>query len=67
MKNLIKDGTTVMYHENSLGIIDGNDKEDTDEFENVNYYVCPIECTNKKYWANDYVMLRRSEFIIIEE
>ena len=64
---LVPNGTKVIFADGKIGIIDGNDNEDTDEFDNVNYYVCPIEFTSMRYWSDYYVMLLRSEFEIIKE
>lgn len=64
---LIPNGTKVKFTDGRIGIVDGNDNEDTDEFDDINYYVCPIEFTTLRYWSDYYVMLLRSEFEIVEE
>jgi len=66
---LISNGTKVKLFNNTIGIIDGNtfediDPEDTNTFENINYYVCPIEFTKEKYWSDHYIMARKAEFKI---
>lgn len=66
-KYLIPNGTKVRFADSRIGIVDGNDEEETEEFEDINYYICPIEFTNEQYWSNHYVMLPRNEFEIIEE
>lgn len=64
-KYLIPNGTIVKYSCTKFGVIDGNDSETSEEFKNINYYVCPIEETYKAVWSNDYVMLRRDEFSLL--
>lgn len=61
---LIPNGTTVTW-DGKVGIVDGNDEETTEDFENINYYFCPIEYTNEDVWCNHYVMLRRCEIEIL--
>ena len=61
----IPNGTKVKFADGRIGIVDGNDSENTEEFKDINYYICPIEFTNKKYWSNHYIMLLRSEFEIM--
>lgn len=63
---LVPNGTKVKFADGRIGIVDGNDNEDTDEFNDINYYVCPIEFTSLRYWSDHYVMLLRSEFEIID-
>ena len=64
---IVPNGIKVRFADGKIGIIDGNDNEDTDEFDDINYYVCPIEFTSMRYWSDYYVMLLRSEFEIIKE
>ena len=64
---LIPNGTKVRLFDGRIGIIDGNDNEETEEFEDINYYICPIEFTKEKYWSNHYIMLLRNEFEIVNE
>ena len=64
---LIPNGTKVKFADEKIGIVDGNDKEETEEFKDINYYVCPIEFTNEESWSNHYVMLLRNEFEIIKD
>ena len=47
------------------GIVDGNDAESSEEFEDINYYICPLEETYKEVWSNDYKMLHRSEISLL--
>lgn len=63
---LIPNGTKVKFADGRIGIIDGNDNENSEEFDDINYYVCPIEFTNMRYWSDYYVMLLRSDFEIVE-
>ena len=62
---VVPNGTKVKFADGRIGIVDGNDNEDTEEFDDINYYVCPIEFTSLRYWSDYYVMLLRSEFEII--
>ena len=64
---LVSRGTRVKFHGDRIGIVDWNDNEDTEEFENINYCVCPIEFTNEECWSNHYVMLSREDFEIVKE
>lgn len=64
---IIARGTKVKFHDGRIGIVDWNDSEDTEEFENINYCVCPIEFTHLKYWSDHYVWLLRNEFEIVED
>lgn len=64
--NLVKRGTKVKFGSYRVGIVDGNDIETTEDFENINYFVCPIEYTYKKFWSDDYIPLLRNEFEIID-
>ena len=56
--------------ETPIYIVDGNDSEDIDPedelgFENINYYLCPIEYTNEECWSDYYVFARRCEFELV--
>lgn len=64
---LVPRGTKIKFHGDRIGIIDWNDSEDTEEFENINYCVCPIEFTNEKCWSNHYLMLLREDFEIVDD
>ena len=64
---LVPNGTKVKFADGRIGIVDGNDEEVTEEFEDINYYVCPIEFTNEEYWSNHYIMLSRNEFEIVKD
>jgi hypothetical protein len=64
---LISNGTKVRLADGRIGIIDGNDEEESEEFEDINYYICLIEFTNEQYWSTHYVMLLRNEFEIVED
>ena len=66
-KSLVPNGTKVKFADGKIGIVDGNDEEETEDFEDINYYVCPIEFTNEEYWSNHYVMLLRNEFEIVKD
>lgn len=79
MAVLIPDGTKVKYFGDEIGVIDGCDLhgyDDVDEsmlydgsdavFDNINYYVCPIQFTTEEFWSDHYVMLRREEFEIVK-
>ena len=44
--HLLQRGTKVKLLDGTIGIIDGNDAETTEEYENINYYVCPMEFYN---------------------
>lgn len=63
----VANGTKVKYADGKFGIVDGNDSEETEEFEDINYYICPIEFTDEKHWSNYYVMLLREDFEIMED
>jgi len=65
-KHLIPNGTKVKFHDSRTGIIDGNDEAHSDEFENINYYICPVEFTHMEVWSDHYIMLPAHEFEIIE-
>ena len=60
----IPSGTYIIYGDNKIGIVDGNDSIDTESFSDINYYVCPIEFTKDRPWSNHYVMLRRKDFTL---
>lgn len=64
---LVPRGTKVKFHGDRIGIVDWNDEEVTEEFENINYCVCPIEFTDEEYWSDYYVWLLRDDFEIVEE
>ena len=72
---LVPQGTKVMYgddwtDEEMIGIIDGNDLDSMDEdddFEDINYYIIPLEHIDDEAPSNHYVMLLREDFEIIEE
>lgn len=68
-KHLVPDGTKIVY-DGELGVVDGNDLEtmdDDDEFEDINYYIIPLEYINDEAPSNHYVMLLREDFEIIKE
>ena len=63
-KYLVPDGTKVMY-DDELGVVDGNDLEtmdDEDEFEDIKYYIIPLEYINDEAPSNHYMMLQREDF-----
>ena len=62
---LISNGIKVKYWGNGVGIVDGNDADITEQYEDINYYVCPVEFTHKKVWSDHYNMFLRSEFEIV--
>ena len=72
---LVPQGTKVMYgddwtDEEIIGIIDGNDLDSMDEdddFEDINYYIIPLEHIDDEAPSNHYVMLLREDFEIIED
>ena len=69
---LVPRGTKVVYcddwtDEKEIGIIDGNDLEtmdDDDNFEDINYYIIPLEYIDDEVPSNHYVMLLREDFEI---
>lgn len=63
--HLVPRGTKVITNDGVECIVDGNDEESTDEFEYINYYLCPIQYTHEKIWSNHYVMKQRDDFKII--
>lgn len=67
MQKLLPNGTKVWMPHGWIGIINGNNSEDTEEFENINYYCYPI----KEYpdWdkGSPYLMLREQDLIVIKE
>jgi hypothetical protein len=74
-EHLVPMGTKVVYYstrsnEKEIGIIDGNDLEtmdNDDNFEDINYYIIPLEHINDQAPSNHYVMLLREDFEIIKE
>lgn len=73
-ENVIKNGTKVKFKGFDddrwvTGIINGNDEEDAEDYENLNYYIYPTK--NKKafldYYGSPYIMLLRKHFEIIKE
>ena len=60
--HLVPNGTKVVMHDGKIGIVDGNDVENSEEFEDINYFICPLEYTHKEVWSNDYVFLLREDF-----
>lgn len=73
-KHLVPQGTKVMYgddwtDEEMIGIIDGNDLDSMDEddaFEDINYYIIPIEHIDDEAPSTYYEMLLREDFEICE-
>lgn len=49
------------------GYVDGDDRENTDEFHDLNYYLCPVQYTKEKVWSNHYVMRLREDMKLKEE
>lgn len=64
---LVPRDTKVRLEDGRICVVDGNDEEVTEEFENINYFVCPIEYTNEEYWSDYYLFLLRSDFEIVED
>ena len=73
-KKIIPNGTKVKFkglkdNKFIIGIIDGNDEENTEYYQDLNYYIYPIE--NKEeflnYYGSPYIMLLRKDFKIIKE
>ena len=72
---LVPQGTKIMYgddwtDEEMIGIIDGNDLDSMDEdddFEDINYYIIPLEHIDDEAPSTYYEMLLREDFEIIEE
>lgn len=64
---IVKNGTKVKFYDGKIGIVDGNDAEVCDNFEDINYFVCPIELTNEELWSEYYIFLSREEFEIVNE
>ena len=64
---LVPDGTKVKLADGRIGIVDGNDEEVSEDFKNINYFICPIEYTDEEYWSDYYLFLLREEFEIVEE
>ena len=64
---LVPNGTKVKLWDGRICVIDGNDEEVSEEFDDINYYVCPIEFANEKSWSDHYIVLLREEFEIVEE
>lgn len=64
-KYLIPNGTIVKLSISKYGVVDGNDADTSEEFDDINYYICPLEETYKEVWSNDYKMLGRSEFSLL--
>ena len=71
-ENLVPRGTKVVYRDvwtdrERIGIIDGNDLETTEEDEEVNYYIIPLEYIDEEEPSTYYEMLLREDFEIIGE
>lgn len=64
---IIPKGTYVIMPDGKKGIVDGNDEETTDEYEDINYYICPEEYAKQPYWSNHYRMFTKDELKIIRE
>lgn len=64
---LVPNGTKVKLADGRICEVDGNDEEVSEEFEDINYYVCPIEFTYKKNWSDHYIVVLREEFEIMED
>lgn len=64
---LVPRGTKVKFHGDRIGIVDWNDEEVTEEFENINYCICPIEFVDEEFWSDYYVWLLREDFEIVED
>lgn len=64
-KYIIPNGTKVKVSDDWIGIVDGNDAVDTDNFQDINYYVCPIEFFHEEIWSNHYKMVLRKDISVI--
>lgn len=62
LQEIVPDGTRVKVHNSWIGIIQGNDLDNTDEFKNLNYYVVP----DRKSFDDEYMCLRE-DFEIIKK
>jgi hypothetical protein len=62
---LVPIGTKVKLKDGRTGIIDGNDFESTENFENINYYFCEDKFIHLKYWSNYYEMILKENFDIM--
>lgn len=68
-ENLVPRGTKVIYRDTwtdgeKIGIVDGNDLETTEEDEEVNYYIIPLEYIDEEEPSTYYEMLLREDFKI---
>lgn len=71
---LIPNGTKVKYYEDAFdvhytlrGIVVGNDADKTDEFEDINYDICPLKYINKKVSPDHYDVVRVDEVLKLED
>lgn len=62
---LIPRGTRVHIFEQGdlVGVVDGNDAETSEEFDDINYCVVPYEFLHKESWSDNYLTCRRIELI----
>ena len=70
-EHLVPRGTKVIYRDawtdrEKIGIVDGNDLETTEEDEEVNYYIIPLEHIDEEEPSTYYEMLLREDFEICE-
>ena len=64
---VVADGTKVKFGDGRIGIVDWNDNEESEEFYDINYAICPIEFTDEEYWSDYYIFLMREDFEIVEK
>lgn len=64
---IVPNDTKVRLADGRICVIDGNDSEVSERFEDICYFVCPIEYTNEEYWSDYYEYVLRSDFEIVED
>ncbi|HEY8805115.1 MAG TPA: hypothetical protein VIM42_08445 [Clostridium sp.] len=63
---LVANNTKVKTSVGEIGIIWGNDAEDTEEFKNINYCFIADQFIPNEVWSNDMEWLLRKDFKIME-
>lgn len=65
-KEIVPRGTAVKFGNGRLGIVDWNDSATSENFESINYCICPIEFIHMKEWSDHYVWLLREDFEVLK-
>jgi len=62
---LVPNNSRSITSDGAVGIIWGNDADESEEFKNINYYFTSDEFTHMKVWSDNMEWLLRNEFEIV--